>query len=352
MQKLFIKCTLAVFIVYTLYLIFLTPPLFAQEQKGISLTINPTILEVSDKPGNKIDGKFRIRNNFSKPLTLSLHVDKVDARGKDGRVIPATPDKGDTFISWLKFDQQTFTAAPQEWTDVKYTIDVPKDAAFGYYYAIHVSQDAKDVKEKTTATVLGEVTIPLLLQIQRDGAKREAKLIEFKADQFIYEYLPVKFLTTVENKGNVHLKPRGNIFIRGAGEKDLGIVEVNQGLGNVLPGSKRTFESVWNDGFLVQELVVEEETAKLDKNGKPQMHLKINWNKITDFRFGKYTAKLVLVYDDGKRDVALESATTFWVIPYTAIGITLAGLIIALLITRLILKAYVKQQIKKHQGRN
>lgn len=338
--------TLIIFL--TSYFLILTSQIFAQTTPGLNITISPTVLDLSEAPGKKIEGKFRIRNNTSQPLELSIKVDALDARTQNGRVVPATPGKGDTHISWLKFDQQNFTAKQQEWTEVKYTLEIPKDAVFAYYYALRISQTNNEVKEQTTTTVLGEVVIPVLLQIQRSGAKREAKLIEFKPYQFINEYLPVSFTTAVENKGNVHIRPRGNIFIQGPGEKDLGLIEVNPGMGNILPGSKRTFESAWNDGFLIQEPILEDGAPKLDKNGKIQNQLKINWDKITNFRFGKYTAKLVLVYDDGKRDVTLISSKEFWIIPYTVIGIAFTGLIVTFFIGRLLLKAYVKQQIRKY----
>jgi ABC-type glycerol-3-phosphate transport system permease component len=33
-------------------------------------------------------------------------------------------------------------------------------------------------------------------------------------------------------------------------------------------------------------------------------------------RFGKYTAKMLLVFDDGARDVPIEGVVSFWVIPW------------------------------------
>jgi hypothetical protein len=42
--------------------------------------------------------------------------------------------------------------------------------------------------------------------------------------------------------------------------------------------------------FLVREPVIQDGQVKLDKNGKPVENLSINWNKLTSFRIGKYTA--------------------------------------------------------------
>lgn len=300
----------------------------AQSQSGLNVTVSPTVIEVSDSPGSTIKGKFRLRNNSGEPLSLTIHVDKLNP-SEDGRVSPATARKEDAYISWLEFDKTSLNANSREWTDVSYTLNIPDDAAFGYYYAIRITQNTK--VENTNTTVLGEIIIPLLLEVKKDGAKREVKLLNFKVNNFINEYLPVSFTTTVENTGNIHSKPRGNIFIKGAGNKDLGVLEVNEGLGSVLPNSKRAFESSWTDGFLVHG----------------QDGVKINWNKLTDFRFGKYTANLLLVYDSGERDIALESSTSFWVIPYTALAVILISLIILFFVIRFLIQMYIKNQISK-----
>lgn len=321
----------------------------AQQAQGLNVTVSPTVIEVSDSPGKTIEGKFRIRNNSTTPVTLSLQVDKLSPN-EDGTITPATARKEDTFISWTNFEKTTITAAPLEWTDIPYTIKVPDDAAFGYYYAIRITQRATPAASDTT--VLGEVVIPLLLDVKNGTAKREMKLIDFKPTHFINELLPVSFITTVENTGNIHSKPRGNIFIRGVGEKDLALLEVNEGLGNVLPTTKRNFISNWTDGFLVREEVVEDGAVKRDDKGNPVTQLKFNWNKLTDFRIGKYTATLLLVYDNGERDVALEKTTSFWVIPYTAIAVALIAIFLLIFIIRFALKSYVQGQIKKSQNKN
>jgi hypothetical protein len=319
---------LVVIVLIILYMFF-GVKVFPQEPQGLNATVSPTVIEVSDAPGDTITGKFRLRNNQADPLSLTIHVDKLNPT-EDGRVSPATPRSEDTYISWLEFNKNTFTAPAREWTDISYTLKIPNEAAFGYYYAIRITQNAK-TQTSTNTTVLGEIVIPLLLEVKKDGAKREVKLIDFKADQSINEYLPVSFTTTVENTGNIHSKPRGNIFIRSSSGHDISLLEVNEGLGSVLPASKRSFTSLWADGFLV----------------KGEDGLKINWNKLTDFRIGKYTANLLLVYDSGQRDIALEKSTSFWVIPYTALAVIAITLVILFFIIRFLLKLYIKNQISK-----
>jgi hypothetical protein len=40
------------------------------------------------------------------------------------------------------------------------------------------------------------------------------------------------------------------------------------------------------------------------------------WKDAAKLRFGKYQAKLLLIYDDGHRDVPLEGTVSFWVVPW------------------------------------
>ena len=65
------------------------------------------------------------------------------------------------------------------------------------------------------------------------------------------------------------------------------------------------------------------EDGKVVFNDKRERQTELKWNiaDASKFRFGKYTAKLLLVYDDGKRDVPIEGEVSFWVIPWRAIGI-------------------------------
>ncbi len=318
----------------------------------LDLTVSPVLLDVTASPGDKIQQKFRVRNNSSQLLNLIISINRLNQIGEAGQIAPLNPQPGDEAASWVTFDKNTFKAPVKEWTDVNLTINVPKDAAFGYYYAIRVTQNPADIPQKGgAAKLVGEVIVPLLLNAKKEGAVRQAKLLDFKPVSFVNEYMPVDFLTRVQNTGNIHMKVRGNIFIRGQGTKDIGILEVNPGLGIILPGAKRAFPTSWDDGFIVMKEDSENGIPKLDSHGKPKKSLTINWDKITNFRIGKYTANLLLVYDDGTRDQTLEGSTTFWVFPYKLVGAIIVVAIGAVLLLRMILSSYIKKQVKKSQSK-
>jgi hypothetical protein len=83
----------------------------------------------------------------------------------------------------------------------------------------------------------------------------------------------------------------------------------------------------------------------LDKNGKQVYSYKWDFSKANRLRFGHYTAHLVLVYDNGQRDVPMEAYVSFWVIPWRIVGAILAllALIIGLAAYVIILRRKLKR---------
>lgn len=322
------------------------PKVFAQTANNYDVTVSPVFFDLSANPGDTVSDKIRIRNNTSSPIPIKLEVKRLtgDLTGN----LALKQDKNDYTLSWIKFSQDSFVARPLEWTEVPFSVNVPIDAAYGYYYTITFTQDNTNPLARTGVSLTGAAGIPVLLNVRKEGAKSDAKILEFSTKNFVSEYLPTDFKIKVENMGNVHIKPHGNIFINdGGNNKDLAVLDINPGLGNVIPNSARIFTASWTDGFLVKQPVIEDGQVKLDKNGKQIETVIINWNKLTRFRIGKYTANLLLVFDNGKRDVPLEATTTFWVFPYKAIILIVVSLIAIILLIRFLLKFYINREIRR-----
>lgn len=322
---------------------------FAQTGPGLDLTISPPVIELNVNPGDKIKDKFKVRNNLTNAVGLSVDVKKLSSDSISGEPVPAEPTASDEFVSWIKVDSSNFSVLPKEWKEVNFSIDVPTNAAYGYYYVLRITPTGDIKLNGSGAKVNGEVLVVILLNVKKDGAIAKGKITEFKPSTFIGEYLPVDFSIKVKNEGNVHIKPTGNIFIRSFHQKDIDLLTVNGGRATVLPGGSRTFTASWGKGFLVKVPVVEGDKPKLDKNGNIVTKLQINWDHLTEFRFGKYTASMLLVYDSGKRDETLEAVTTFWLIPYTAIGIIFVSLVILIILIRFLLRWYISRELRKQR---
>lgn len=340
--KIFSLCILCL----ALFGAYLFHQVFAQQSNAFNLTLTPASMDLAASPGTKLYEKFRIRNDATSPMDLQISVEKLSVT-QNGQVTPEKPQPGDDSTTWFAFSKTDLSAPAQEWSDIGFTLSIPPDAAFGYYFVIDITRVDTQIEVNNNAKVLGNVALPILLEVKRSGALKQADIESFATKQFINEYLPIEFDTTIKDTGNVHVKPHGNIFIT-AGGTQVAALEVNPEVGAVLPGENRTFISSWDNGFFTQDPVIENGTVKADKQGSPVTQFHINWNKFTQFRFGEYTAHIIMAYDNGTRDVTLEKTTTFWVIPYKLIGGGLLVIIILIIIIRYSLKLYVRRQIRKY----
>lgn len=287
-----------------------TPPV----RPPLSLMTSPLPLNVITKPGQTVTADIRVKNNGTQPEQLKVELLKFGAAGDTGRPQLQEREASDIYFNWVSFSETNFRAEPNVWKTIKMTIKAPREAAFGYYFAVLFSRANPDRPNAGQSAVEGGVASLVLLNVDAPGAKREAKVAELVATQKVYEFLPAKFNIKLRNSGNVHVSPAGSMFIK-RGNAQVAAINFNDERGNILPGTNRVFEITWNDGFPAYK--------ETNAGGKITKKLEWNFGNIQKLRIGKYTATLVAVYDDGERDVPVEAVVTFWVIPWRILGVIL-----------------------------
>ncbi|HVQ43380.1 MAG TPA: hypothetical protein VMT30_00215 [Candidatus Saccharimonadia bacterium] len=288
---------------------------------ALVLQVSPLPINLEADPGKSVSADLRVKQNSGSDARLKVSLMKFRAYGEEGKPELMDRQPGDDYFDWVKFDKTQFDAPANVWQTVKMTINVPKTAAFGYYYAVAFSRVGDDVKRgERTNSVAGAAATLVLLDARSPNAKRTLGLASFTSMHRIYEFLPADFKVAFKNTGNVHVVPHGDVFIM-RGNKQLGVVPINSAFGNILPGSNRVYPSEWTEGFPVYEDVVEDGKVKLDKNGNHVQKLKWDWTQLTKLRIGRYTGHLFAVYDDGKRDVPIEADVSFWVIPWRFLAV-------------------------------
>ncbi|HSH55413.1 MAG TPA: hypothetical protein VK983_01145, partial [Candidatus Limnocylindrales bacterium] len=289
------------------------------QRAPLNLMTSPLPLNIVTKPGQTVTSELRVKNNGTRPERLKVELLKFSANGETGSPQIKEREPKDTYFDWVSFSETNFLAEPNVWKTVKMTIKTPKEAAFGYYLAVLFSRAAPDKPTGGASGVEGGVASLVLLNVDAPGAKREAQVAEFIATKKVYEFLPADFSVRMKNPGNVHVAPAGNIFVK-RGDTQVAALEFNGQRGNILPQTNRVFEQTWNDGFPRFETKGTGSTATQE--------LTWNFQDLQKLRFGKYTATLVAVYDDGQRDIPVEAVVSFWVIPWRILG----GLLLILLL--------------------
>ena len=284
---------------------------------GLRLITSPLPINLVVTPGGTVQTDLKVKNAGTQTETLRIDLMKFKAYEESGKPQLMEREVTDDFLNWVTFSEPTFTLAPDEWKTVTATFHVPETASFGYYYAFVFTRSA-DVErlDSHQTAIVGGTAVLVLLEARVPDAKREVTVDEFSTDKKFYEFLPATFHVKLKNSGNVHIAPRGNIFIDQGKTKDIAILEVNSEKGNILPASNRVFDAAWNDGFPLYTAKIQDDKTVLDKEGNPVYELKWDFNNTSKLRFGKYTAKLLLIYDDGAHDVPIEGEVSFWVVPW------------------------------------
>lgn len=311
----------------------------AQTQKsGINVTLSPVFMNLAVQAGTTRKSSFKVTNNNNFTETYNVAVIKYQPDNK-GSIIPSELSKiPDTTTSWFKFYTNRIVVQPRSTQKVDFEVSPPKDAFLGYYFGIALERAREDFTQTDTTKVVGAPTIPVLLEVTRlvgkDLVGIDADITKYKSGSFAdfkttsswYEELPAEFEVTFKNTGKIHLVPFGEIFVSQGKNSEIAAIPINEGAGNTLPNSQRTYKSIWNDGFIVREPVKENGQYKKDDKGNMVYKTQIYWDKLTKFRIGRYTAHAVLAYNNGQYDVPLESSIAFWIIPWKII------LVVAILI--------------------
>ena len=292
---------------------------------GLRLITSPLPISLIAEPGSTITTDLKIKNGGIQEEKLKIGIMKFKAYEDSGKPALMEPEPGDDFVDWVTFSEPEFTLGSNEWKTITATFTVPESASFGYYYAFVFSRVAEQAPGERETVVAGGTAVLVLLEARVPNALREVTVKEFSTKRGFYEFLPATFHVALENTGNVHIAPRGNIFITQNG-KEAALLEVNFEKGNILPNSTRTFDTLWNDGFPLYEGKMEDGKMIQDVEGNIVQKLTWDWSQASKLRFGKYTAKMLLIYDDGQHDVPIEGVVSFWVIPWRlliALGVIL-----------------------------
>lgn len=308
---------------------------YAVGEGNFSLQVSPSPLVTTIKPAEPKELELKIRNASTSPEELKIEAQsfKFDSLTGQIKLDDTVPPEAK---QWVRFSHPTFSVRPGEWFTQKISIELPKETGFSYSFALVISRTSLPSSNSAGQLLNGSVAVFTLINVDRPGATRGLDLTSFTTSQTVYEYLPVTFGIKLKNTGNTIVQPYGNLFVGRGGDTSntpAATLSVNSNNSYLLPGTERTLEATWSDGFPVYK-------STTGKDGKSQTSLQWNWENISHFKFGRYTAKVVAVYNDGTRDVPVQREVIFWVIPWKAL------LLIFIVITAIVL--LLRFSIKKH----
>lgn len=274
--------------------IILTQSVFSQ---GTSIGISPVTFELTANPGDIIENQLKVYNPSDSIIGIKMEVDDITPTGEAGFVtVESAETETYSLARWVKTEPSEFTLEPKEQKFVKFTITVPENAEPGGHYGSVLARSKAVAGPGITGTVITQRVGSLVLLSVAGEITEDLKIKDFSAPNYS-EYGPIPFTIRFENKGTIHVKPRGFVTITDWFGQKVADVEFPQK--NVLPNAVRKIETSWNQKWL--------------------------WG-------GKYTATINGSY--GTENIPLTpEVITFWVFPWK-VGLGVFLLLLLLILSR------------------
>lgn len=216
----------------------------------IGITVTPITDEFSIKPGEVVSRIIRVINPGDEVITLYPQTLNFSTDNENGQpVFFSAQDESSSYTlsSWVTFEKEFIRIAKNEEEQVRVVISAPENAEpGGHYGAILFSTEKPELSDSgaTEVGVVGLVGTLLLATVLGDIIER-LELEQFNLPLIAFSS-PVVLDQVYKNKGNVHVKPRGEIVIKNWSGNQVGILAVNEGKGNVLPQSRRRLKESWS----------------------------------------------------------------------------------------------------------
>ncbi len=268
-------------------------PALSSAQEAISVSVSPTIYDMTANPGQVWQSTVRIVNPNPFELTLSVTPNSFIPKDEDGIPQFIALDESDvvddTLAEWITIEKE-ITIGPEQTYELPFQIMVPEGASPGGQYAALMISTKPAEGTSNISQVKTSQVISALVFLRVTGDINESGTIRsFRSTDYFLSKPETRFEVRVENRGNIHLQPQGEIKIYNMWGKERGTIPINQQtmLGNVLPQSVRKFSFEWSS----------------------------EWS-ITDI--GRYTAKVTLAYGVDERQF-ISADTAFWIIPWKII---------------------------------
>jgi hypothetical protein len=293
---------------------------------GQALEIAPPVIYLTVNPGQSVKTQIFLRDISSGPLVVSGTANDFTAAGEDGtpKILLDNEDNNNPYSmkTWVA-PPATLNLIPKEIKTMNITINVPNDASPGGHYGI-IRFTATPPSLKSSGVSLSTSLGALMLVTVNGNVKENLSVKEFTVNHngkagSLFQSGPLSFTEKIQNTGNIHEQPTGQVTITDMFGRKLAAVNVNLPPRNILPQSTRKF------------------TQSLDKS--------VIGNKKL---FGHYTAKLSITY--GKNKSVTTSTLSFWIIPYRLVAAVIVILVAGFFALRFAIRKYNQYIVKRSGG--
>lgn len=302
-----------------LFVFLLVLPNVVDAQQSAGVGLKPATIEEPMEPGESRDFSVTVSNLSSTEQTLYLFTRNISGVRAGGVPIFAAENAevtGYEITEWVSLPESEIVIDGNSSRQISFTISVPDNASPGSHFGgVFVSVEPPRLRS-SGAAIGYEVASILSIRVAGEAVEK-AQIRSFSTNNFIYGSPNVEFTAVIENQGNVLLRPNGPLEITNMFGSVVATLNFNENLAGVFPMTERPFDLVWED----------EGTG-----------------------FGRYEARLSLIYGSQGKNQTVTNTVSFWVLPMDII--LPAALVLTVLLggTYLGIKLYVKRKLAYYGG--
>lgn len=326
-----IKIKILIMIPLVLVLLSFLPTTYAQ---GVSLGINPPVIQIEAVPPASINAPITIENNGEEPLNLSIKFRGFTASPKQDGHVEYYPEKDpraspEIFekIQILENDhpKTSVTLAPGERKILMMHIGIPKKEPLAdYYFSVIFISKADTDDEKTASQTPAGIATNVLLSLGPKGPTK-GEIEEFSAPFFLY-HGPVPFTAKIKNTSDHVIVPGGEILIKNMFNQTIGRVDLLPV--NILAKTTRTIPDGFQPPKSTPSAQFQEEILKANQKrqltyGNVPVAL---WPE--EFLLGPYTAQLTVALSD--QGPVFRRTIYFFALPLPIIISIIVGIIVGI----------------------
>lgn len=295
-------------------------PFAVSAQESLTLSVSPTLFEMTANPSQNWKSSVRVINPNSYDINIYVDVLNFEAQGETGQVkfLPLfkKESSGHSLAEWIKPDVKEITIPAERTINVPFTISVPEDAdPGGHFAAILIGTKSLDNGSGQTLVETSQVVTSLVFLRVTGDVDEQGDIREFRSLTSISEEPKMSFELRFENKGNVQILPQGEIQIFNMWGQERGVIPVNRQtmFGNILPKQIRKYEFSWSGEWSLADM-------------------------------GRYRAVATLAYGADSRQFSTSEAA-FWVIPWKILLVVLTILAGFVASVTWAIKLYVRKML-------
>jgi len=195
--------------------------------------VSPTITQLCLASGEEKSDFFSVYNAGDKQLSVEVQEEELLKSSEDSKSADVS--------AWLKVEPEKFDIGPGETKSVKYNIKVPKGQRGELRGQIFFA---------TNADFSSGIGIKNRFGVAIYAAIKGTEVVKAKITEVDVSKAPdnknIKFSVIVQNKGNVHIRPRGKLLVK---NKEGNVVkELILPYGYpIMPNAGHAYDAIWED---------------------------------------------------------------------------------------------------------